>query len=111
MCFTHEDEENPRKQLVKIAGHLDDVTSRLNRIENGVSAMAGSTGRMSGNLSSRRRSSAKSRFAQSVTGGTAVLSVHNEEPEAESVVVRMWLSCHSYHFRRLFMFSVEPAGG
>ena len=28
MCFTHEDEENPKKQLVKIAGHLDDVTSR-----------------------------------------------------------------------------------
>ena len=33
MCFTHEDANDPGKQLVKIAGSLEDVTHRLSKIE------------------------------------------------------------------------------
>ena len=33
MCFTHEDEGDPQKQLVKIAASMEEVNSRLNKIE------------------------------------------------------------------------------
>ena len=33
MCFTHEDTEDPSKQLVKVAASLDDITTRLARME------------------------------------------------------------------------------
>ena len=28
MCFTHEDENNPKKQLVQIAASMEEVTGR-----------------------------------------------------------------------------------
>ena len=33
MCFTHEDADDPQKQLVKIAVSLEDVADRLKKIE------------------------------------------------------------------------------
>ena len=85
MCFTHEDEENPRKQLVKIAGSLDDVTSRLNRIENGLSGTKQSSSSITGSFRRRSSSSANSRRFAGPT-----LTVHAEEVErSDSVVVML----------------------
>ena len=33
MCFTHEDESDPKKQLVKIAASMEEVSNRISRIE------------------------------------------------------------------------------
>jgi chitin synthase len=33
MCFTHEEEEGPKKQLVKISAAMDEVNIRLGRME------------------------------------------------------------------------------
>lgn len=52
MCFTHDDEDHPKKQLVKIATSLEEVSSRLSRIEG--AALGGGAG---SGLGFRRRSS------------------------------------------------------
>ncbi len=33
MCFTHEDESDPKKQLIKMAATMEEVGHRLSRIE------------------------------------------------------------------------------
>ena len=43
MCFTHEDQDDPTKHLVKIATSLDEVSGRLTRME-GMSRVTRSDG-------------------------------------------------------------------
>ena len=56
MCFTHDDPMEPKKQLVKIAATLDDVSTRMARIESTVGTVG----------SFRRRSSLKRRSMNSL---------------------------------------------
>ncbi len=73
MCFTHEEEEGPKKQLVRIAASMEEVNSRLARIESG----GGGGG---GGLGFRRRSSLGRR-------GTRTTLMQSSLPEEEEDLV------------------------
>ncbi len=71
MCFTHEEPDDPKKQLIKLAASMDEVSNRLSKIEHNVGISGGGGG---GYNFGRRRSS----YGRRATRGNSLAAPLNE---------------------------------
>ena len=86
MCFTHEDPEaNPQQQLVKIAASIEDVNTKLKKIENSVRGHATSSVSFGGS-SFRKQSMRNARSRIQSSAGLSPMNSLVPPPEGQGLL-------------------------